>query len=336
VVRTLTRLALCALALLFARPGLTQPDLPSRVDRAAACYARFDYDCVLDALEALDIGEAAANHPADVVLEAGRLIAVAWIIRGLPERAERTFSAMLRQWPDYVLEGDGLSPRFFDVFHRARARNLGLVQARALPLTSRRLALILGAERAAEAVAEGVEAKVQSVLLEIALPAPRAVRGPDLRIAVGAGFQAFFETDAEAFDSAFGVAVRLATDRFLGLSFWFAFDRYVHDAALPNPIDPTAASLTVMDLSAGVGYPIYVGPVRFALGLGVGYSAFGIHDVFERGGLLVDAVGEVSATTRSGPGFGIEVRPRLVVVEGLEQRETSTPLTAGLFVVYEL
>lgn len=329
------------LASVLGRGGIAraqEDDYAERVERAARCYAQLDYDCVLETLEGFDAEAFAGSLPRERVELAGQVLAVTFVIRGLPEAGRAVFADLLRRWPDYELEGEALAPRFFDVFYSARAQ----VRAQALaPLVddARALALRHAAAGAGAAVAAAVRDRVDAVLLGIAIPRAEpagAASRAALRVAVGAGYHWLVGNDREVWADAAGVSARVGSDAVFGLTIHAALDYASHALSLDNVIDPTLESLSILDLSLNIGYPVYVGPVRIALGAGAGYSAFGHRALGERGGLLLDVFGDLGVRSRAGVGVALEVRGRFIVVDDADGFAVSSPVLAALHLTYEL
>lgn len=316
-----------------------EEDYAARVERAARCYAQLDYDCVLEVLEGFDAGEFAGALARERVELAGQILAVTFVIRGLPEAGRSVFADLLRRWPDYELEGEALAPRFFDVFYAARAE----VRARALaPLAddARAIALGLAASAAGVDAAGAVRDRVDAVLLAIAIPDPGSGPGAparaELRLVVGAGYPWLAGADRDVWDDAAGLSARVGTDALLGLDLHVAVDYVSHALTLDNVIDVSLESLSVLDLSLNIGYPVYIGPARFAVGAGAGYSTFGHRALGERGGLLFDVFGGAGVRSRAGVGVALEVRGRFIVVDDADGFAVSSPVLAALHLTYEL
>ena len=201
-----------------------------------SCYARLEYDCVLEALEAFSVEQAAASVPRTIAQEAARLLAVTYVVRDLPGPARQIFYDMLSLWPEYELQGDELSPRFFALFDEARTMLIAQPVAAGVPAAAQGAAHGIRSLQVAALASEGVLDTAQALCVSIVTPDPvdPSRQGPDLRLGVGLGSQVMVGGDRDAFDDSLGVSVRVATDRFLGLSIGFAFDRYVHTVGLSN------------------------------------------------------------------------------------------------------
>ncbi len=79
--------------------------LRSQVDRAMSCYARLQYDCVLEELADFNISGASEVLDRGLVQEAAKVLAVSYIVSEMPDQARRIFAELLAIWPNYRLEG---------------------------------------------------------------------------------------------------------------------------------------------------------------------------------------------------------------------------------------
>ena len=333
----LSGLAAILVAFFWPSPATAQTDPRAAVERAIGCYARLDYDCVLESMEGLSVGAAADVLPRDLVEEAVRVHAVSLIVRGVPVAARVQFFDLLVVWPSYRLEGEELSPRFFVVFNEA----LAMHEAQPVAHGIERAARGVGSNR--DALARGRSSAAVSAetarerCVEIVAPAAgrRGRPDADLRIALGGGYQQFFGEDRAAFGGAFGFSIRLQTEALAGIHLGLGVDRTLHAVELANLVDENLETLHVLDLVVDVGWPFHLGPARLVPGLGAGVTGFGYDGAFERGGGLVDLFLVVGASLDSGLGTALEVRQRLALVQGDEAIALSSPLTFAIHMTYD-
>jgi hypothetical protein len=306
------------------------------VERAQTCYAAFDYDCVLEVLAEFRVREYAQTERRSQVEAAARLLAITYVVRHVPERARTIFFDLLRVYPDYQLDTTGLAPRFTEQFDLARAMVQGEDVAATLAPVGRRVAVAVAAGRWGDEAARGVAAAARAKADGLAAQRGEDRGGPDLRLSVGVATARLTGRDAEVFEGSFGLAVRVATERWSWLNLAIAFDFQSHQVTLQDLVEEVPPALTILDLAATAGYPIRAGLFKGLIALGVGYSAFGFDDPFERGGLLFDLVTAAGLVLPNGLGVELELRPRMVLVEGLEEIEVSTPIFVGLLLTYDL
>lgn len=311
--------------------------LRAPIDRAMSCYARLQYDCVLEELADFNVGAASEVLDRRMVQEAAKVLAVSYIISGMPDQARRIFSDLLLIWPDYRLEGEELSPRFFAVFRQAHAEASGKGLAPSVLAGAEAISLLVGLIDKAALEALETRGNARQVCVNIvARERTTTIPGPDLRVGLGLAFQPMTGTDRDTFDDSFGVSARLSTDRFFGFSFSLAFDRHLHEVHLNNLVTEVPPELQIMNIVAGISYPVQLeSSVRLGFGVAAGYTTFGYTEVSERGGFLADLVIDASVSMPSGLGIGAELRPRFAVVEGIEGLEVSTPVQFALHILYD-
>lgn len=318
--------------------ALAQDPLNVRIERAASCYARGDYDCVLDELTGFSVQEAVQTESRMDAELGARLLAITLIVRDVPTRARTILADALRVWPNFRFEGDDLSPRFLVVFDEARALVSGELAGdpvvQAARDTAERIALVTFSQELGGWVSERAETVV---VTSIEAEQQRLEEGhPQLRIEVGPSLHFLTSTDAETFDSNFGFAVRLGTEALLGLAWELAFDYHTYGVLLTDLVDEVQSDLTVLNFSGNVGVPIRFGLFRVEVGCGAGYSSFGFQDAFERGGFLLDLYAQAGIQVPGRVGLSVEVRPRLVFVEGANQDVlVSSPVFVGVTASYE-
>jgi len=301
-----------------------------------SCYARLQYDCVLEELADFNISGASEVLDRGLVQEAAKVLAVSYIVSEMPDQARRIFAELLAIWPNYRLEGDELSPRFFAVFREAHAQATGQGLGPAVLDSAQATTLLVGLLEKASLESLGTRDNGRQVCVNIvASQRTNTVPGPDLRIGLGLAFQPMSGEDRDTFDDSFGVSARLLTDRFFGLSFSLAFDRHLHEVQLNNLVTEVPPELQIINIVAGISYPVRLKSVRLGFGLAAGYSMFGYAEVSERGGFLADVVFDASVSMPSGLGIGVELRPRFAVVEGIEGLEVSTPVQFALHILYD-
>ena len=318
--------------------ALAQDPLNVRIERAASCYARGDYDCVLDELTDFSVQEAVQTESRTDVELGARLLAITLIVRDVPTRARAILADVLRVWPNFRFEGDDLSPRFLVVFDEARASVSGELAGspvvQAAHDNAERIGLVsstqdLGGwvwERAEQVVVTAIEAEQRR--LEEGHPQLRLEAGPSLHFLTG--------SDAETYDANFGFAVRIGTEALLGLAWELAFDYHSYGVLLTDLVDEVQSDLTVLNFGGNIGFPLRVGLFRLEVGGGAGYSSFGFQDAFERGGFLFDLYAQAGIQVPGRVGLSVEVRPRFIFVEGSNQDVlVSSPVFVGVTASYE-
>lgn len=318
--------------------ALAQDPLNVRIERAASCYARFDYDCVLDELEGFSVAEAAQTESrADVELGA-RLLAITLIVRDVPTRARAILADGLRVWPNFRFEGDDLSPRFLVVFDEARALVSGELSGGPVVQAARENAERIGLVSSSADLGGWVSEQAETVVVAaIEAEQRRLEEGhPQLRLEAGPSLHFLTGQDAETYDSNIGFVVRIGTEALLGLAWELAFDYHSYAVLLTDLVDEVQSDLTVLNFSGNIGFPARFGLFRLEVGGGAGYSSFGFEDVFERGGFLFDLYAQAGIQLPGRVGLSLEVRPRFIFVQGANQDIlVSSPVLVGVTASYE-
>jgi hypothetical protein len=328
--------ALLYAALVAVAPAHAQEDLSVRVEAAAACYARFDYDCVIERLGQLDVRAAALTEPRWVVELAVRVTAVAFVVRGVPERGRALFYELLAVFPSYHLEGEELSPRFHRVFEEARAMHhanalAGGSSGRAIAVAER-----LGAAREGRTVGSGVRGWARALAMTAPADARAPARGaPVVQLGVGLSAQLLFGDDAASYSGAVGASGRLALGVVAPVLLEVGIDWHRHDVEATDLVAEVSV-LTALTFSGVVLYRWRVGRFSLAPGLAVGYTAFGFGSPFDRGGLAVDGLGRGHVALAGGFGVELEGRWRTVVAAGRGgETVASSPLLIGVRLTFE-
>jgi hypothetical protein len=334
--RTLEQvIILVVVSLVTAQSAEAQPDFAARVDAVANCYAQLDYSCVLDVLGDFSVQEASASHPRALVELAGRLLAITYIVRDVPERARAIFLELLRAYPDYDLDTSDLAPRFVRVFDEARAMVASGWVTADMEAFAALIAVAQHTVNQGAALARSIAVEAQAITRWTRPTDPHDVQ-TGLRIRIGAAFANFAGNDSDVFDSGLGFSARIATERLNVFFLELSFDHQSHVVLLDNLVEEVLSDLTVIDVALSVGYPIQIGSVSINPSLGAGYSAFGFEDAFERGGLILEAAVEIGVSFSRFYGLSAEIRPRQIFVEAADGIVVSSPLFFGLYATFDL
>lgn len=265
--------------------------------RAASCYYALDYDCVVKLLESLpdDYPPAIEGQlpgglrPLDLplLLEAGRILAVAQLALGDEPRAREVFAWLLEIDPEFLVTGTEVPPRFLAVFYEVRARVLAPPLGVGFAVRGRSIAVARGRVVAARGTATRVAALPPD-------PGELPRKREALRVSVGAGSRwvALTRGDASVYDGALGF---VGGGRIVFDERWVAgveVGASVHEVALDNLLVPTEPELRVLTVAAQGGYHQRVlEGVAVEPSLSLGLATWGVS----------------AWAQRSGPAFGAQV-----------------------------
>ncbi len=302
-----------------------QDEFPrTTLGRAASCYYALDYPCVVELLATLPVDYPPGDRgqipgglgPLDLplLLEAGRILAVAQLALGEETQARSVFGWLLEIDPRFLVTGTEVPPRFLAVFYEVRAGKLAPPEAAAVAVNAQVLSLVAGRSQQARKTAVRVAA----------LP-PRPGTGPRLpeplivSVTAGGSWLALTGADTASYKSGYGFTAR---GRLVFEERWVVGARVgisLHPVLRENLLDPGKNELRLLTVAVDGG-------VHFRLAQGLALEP-GVH-----AGLATYGVS--AWAQRSGPVFGTQLAaqmswlaPVLVTVEG--GAFAVTPLQGG-------
>jgi hypothetical protein len=296
-VNWLPQLVVVALLVAAASPAQAQrSEFPrTTLGRAASCYYALDYDCVVELLSSLPTDYPAAGgdeipgglRPLDLplLLEAGRILAVAQLALGKEGQAREVFVWLLAIDPQFLVTGTEVPPRFLAVFYEVRGAALAPPIAARFAVQARALSVARGRWLHARATAVRV-----AKLPPIPGTLPRLPEPLIVSVTGGARFVSLTGDDAEAYGGALGFVGggRLVFDErwVVGAEVGVS----VHPVELENLLDPGKDELRLLTVAVvgGTHLRLFQG-LALQPGLRAGLATYGVSAWAQRTGLASGA-----------------------------------------------
>lgn len=295
--------------------ALVATALPARADRdfdrllgdGARCYEQLNYGCAITKL-----GQAVARAQArgltldpEVGLQLFQTFAFALASVERHAEAADAFARCFRIRPTYSLDPAVISPRIYADFQTARTAWLQ--------------SLLAGGLRAPRLPSVEPPPPPRPSDLRLVLPSYAPVGAGDLPSTIDllVGASLLFGSDAEKFDSGFGIGVRYGYDLLPNLQAEVLVQFYEHAYALSDAIPGNPTTLYVLTPGVGIRGVVPVGDwVELALGADVGASFAGIGSLSDTTGGFILASASLMVTPARGFAFGVTALPMLTLAKG--------------------
>jgi hypothetical protein len=324
------------LALLVWTPCQAQEFPRTTLGRAATCYYALDYQCVVDALDELDDRYPPAGagllprgvRPLDLplLLEAGRILAVAHLALGDRAKARAIFRWLLEIDADFLVAGTEVPPRFLGVFYEVRASALAPPRAWATVGVAAALSVARGRLLAGRATG----GRVADLEPENKDPEPLPPEPLLLSLCAVPVWVVPTGTDAETYGGATGLGLggHLIFDEAWVIGVNALFSK--HPVILENLVVPSQPDLHVFMAAASGAYQFrWAEWVRFQPGISVGYATYGLEEWMQRNGVVLGVQLDIQLPIYSPIVVAGQVGSR-TVLPFQSGRRSSTLLTAGL------